>query len=96
MGLRPTSSPIRRVKWVAEHRANPDGRKPRKPELPPARTTELLGGNMKINEWLLIWLALGAYGVICAIGGNGWCAGVAMACGYMAGRNVKQPLQPNA
>ena len=49
---------------------------------------------MKINWWLVAWLALGAYSVVAAIGGSALSAANAMLCGFMAGRNL--PLQPNA
>ena len=48
---------------------------------------------MKINWWLVTWLALGAYSVVAAIGGSALCAANAMFCGFMAGRNL--PLRPN-
>lgn len=43
---------------------------------------------MKINEWLIIWLALGVYCAIAAIGGNHLCAFLTLFNGYMAGRSV--------
>lgn len=43
---------------------------------------------MKINEWLIIWLALGIYCAVAAIGGNHVCAFLALFNGYMAGRSV--------
>ena len=48
---------------------------------------------MKINWWLVAWIALGAYSVVAAIGGSALSAANAMLCGFMAGRNL--PLQPN-
>lgn len=49
---------------------------------------------MKFNEWLLIWLALGVYCVIAAIGGSHVCAALTLLCGFMAGRAVKTRLEP--
>lgn len=41
---------------------------------------------MKINTWLLLWLALGGYYVVATIGGGLWYAPLTLFCGYMAGR----------
>lgn len=38
---------------------------------------------MKINTWLLLWLALGGYYVVATIGGGLWYAPLTLFCGYM-------------
>ena len=49
---------------------------------------------MKLNEWLIIWLALGVYCSVAAIGGSYLCAVRALFNGYMAGRSVRRrPIQ---
>ena len=52
---------------------------------------------MKLNEWFVIWLALGTYCVIAATGGSHLCAGMTLLCGFMAGRALhhrRTPEQP--
>lgn len=50
---------------------------------------------MKFNGWFLIWLAVGLYAVIATIGGSPYCAGVAMFCGFMAGRSLRRGKHGN-
>lgn len=47
---------------------------------------------MRLNGWPLLWLALGGYYVVAAIGGSHLCA-VTLFAGFMAGRALKRSTE---